>query len=61
MQKHSDDEMLDYKSDTTCSSSEEGGDIEEQKAERTKKKSMFLFMIRLKFHSNGTSLCDFLY
>ena len=38
---YSDDEMLDYQSDTTCSSSEEDGDIEEQKAERTRKKSMF--------------------
>ena len=33
---YSDDEMLDYKSDTTFSSSEEDGDIEEQKPERTK-------------------------
>ena len=58
---YSDDEMLDYRSDTTFSSSEEDGDIEEQKPERTKKKSMFLFIIILKFHSNSTSLLDFLY
>ena len=58
---YSDDETLDYKSDTTFSSCEEDADIEEQKLRRTKKKSMFLFIIILLFHSNTSSLLDFLY
>ena len=58
---YSDDETLDYKNDTTFSSSKEDGDIKEQKPERTKKKSKFLFIIILKFYSNSTSLLDFLY
>ena len=46
---YSDDETLDYKSDTTFSSSEEDGDIEEQKPERTKKKVCFYSLLYLNF------------